>query len=301
MDIIKAGDFDNLTQIVMGSLSESSRRVYRHTYDQWREFVGPGNELRFTLAGISDFVHADNLTHSARLQRLSHLKTLLRLMAISSPEARQMYEAAAFIKVHRAENDERRSRRALSHAEVRALLAVWQPGGIMYLRNLALLHVAIFTGMRRSELAALRWDDIDLDCCLIRVRAGKGGKARTVALADATDGSCQVLRQWQRWQRDLGDFDFVFPKFTRGKNPTIAANAPMAGETVKTVVKRSAELAGLGHLSPHDLRRTHITLALDNGAPIGDMQAQAGHADAKTTMRYAIGREAAARKQRIAF
>ena len=53
------------------------------------------------------------------------------------------------------------------------------------------------------------------------------------------------------------------------------------------LLSRSSARAGIGHLSAHDLRRTHITLALDRGAPLQDMQAQAGHANPSTTLRYA--------------
>ena len=53
------------------------------------------------------------------------------------------------------------------------------------------------------------------------------------------------------------------------------------------LLKLTARRAGIGHVSAHDLRRTHITLALDNGAPLQDMQAQDGHANTSTTQRYA--------------
>jgi len=54
-------------------------------------------------------------------------------------------------------------------------------------------------------------------------------------------------------------------------------------------------------LSAHDLRRTHITLALNSGAPLPDMQAQAGHANAATTLLYARPADAKSRRLRIAF
>ena len=67
------------------------------------------------------------------------------------------------------------------------------------------------------------------------------------------------------------------------------------------LLKLSSERAGIGHLSAHDLRRTHITLALDQGAPLQDMQAQAGHANPSTTLLYAQPADAKDRRTRIAF
>ena len=50
-------------------------------------------------------------------------------------------------------------------------------------------------------------------------------------------------------------------------------------------------------MSAYDLRRTHIALALNNGAPLQDMQAQDGHANTSTTLRYA--QPSAARTMRL--
>ena len=51
----------------------------------------------------------------------------------------------------------------------------------------------------------------------------------------------------------------------------------------------------------HDLRQTHITIALNGGATVADMQAQAGHVNAATTLLYAQGHDAQQRRRRIYF
>lgn len=56
-------------------------------------------------------------------------------------------------------------------------------------------------------------------------------------------------------------------------------------------VKRLARLAGIGkRISPHSLRHSFITAALDAGVPLRDVQEAASHADPRTTMRYDRGR-----------
>ena len=75
----------------------------------------------------------------------------------------------------------------------------------------------------------------------------------------------------------------------------------MSAQTIVRLLSLSSVRAGVGHLSSHDLRRTHITLALNNGAPLRDMQPQAGHANAATTLRYAQPADAKSRRLRIAF
>ena len=61
-------------------------------------------------------------------------------------------------------------------------------------------------------------------------------------------------------------------------------------------VSRTADLAGLGDLAPHDQRRTYITDGLNTGATVVDMQAHA-----PTILRYAQPAEAKSRHLRIAF
>ena len=75
----------------------------------------------------------------------------------------------------------------------------------------------------------------------------------------------------------------------------------MNTETIARVVSGSGRRIGIERLSAHDLRRTHITLALNSGAPLQDMQAQAGHANAATTLLYARPADAKSRRARIAF
>jgi integrase/recombinase XerD len=57
-------------------------------------------------------------------------------------------------------------------------------------------------------------------------------------------------------------------------------------------VKRLARRAGIRkRISPHSLRHSFITAALDAGVPLRDVQEAASHADPRTTMRYDRGRQ----------
>lgn len=66
----------------------------------------------------------------------------------------------------------------------------------------------------------------------------------------------------------------------------------MHRNTVYRVVKARARKAGIQkRITPHSLRHTAITLALDGGASVRQVQQLAGHRDPKTTMRYDRNRE----------
>ena len=62
-------------------------------------------------------------------------------------------------------------------------------------------------------------------------------------------------------------------------------------------VKRLARRAGISkQISPHRLRHSFITLALDGGVPLRDVQEATLHADPRTTMRYDRGRQSLDRR-----
>ena len=193
-----------------------------------------------------------------------------------------------------------RSKRALNRSEVAQLLDLWardrRPMGV---RNYALLRLMIYTGLRRAEVVALRWDDIDFEDQLVTVRHGKGDKERIAAIADMTDETIGSL--YALWEAQDGAYDHIFPTMTAGYNPRFYTDEPMNAETIARVVSGSGRRIGIERLSAHDLRRTHITLALNSGAPLPDMQAQAGHANAATTLLYARPVDAKTRRARIAF
>ncbi len=130
-----------------------------------------------------------------------------------------------------SENSGRRSHRALSKTEVALLLEVWAEDNRHYgVRNYALLRLLIYTGLRSSEVVALRWEDIDLDAQLVRVRHGKGDKERIVAIADVSDDTKQSLVALRALQAD--QYECVFPRLTAGPNPQFAADIPMHALTI---------------------------------------------------------------------
>ncbi|MCD4685054.1 MAG: tyrosine-type recombinase/integrase, partial [Anaerolineae bacterium] len=67
--------------------------------------------------------------------------------------------------------------------------------------------------------------------------------------------------------------------------------------SVYRVVKATEKRAGIEHFSPHDARRTLITELLANGTPLADAQAQAGHSQGSTTLRYAQAADARRRRR----
>ncbi|MGI8411633.1 MAG: tyrosine-type recombinase/integrase [Solirubrobacteraceae bacterium] len=146
----------------------------------------------------------------------------------------------------------------------------------------AIFLTAAFTGLRRGELLALRWRDVDFTAATIRVRASyaggqlttpKSGKVRSVPLAP--DVATTLARLGQR-ERFRGEDDFVFAG---------QAGMPLNGDALSARYERALTAAGLRRLRFHDLRHTFGTRMISE-ADIRRVQEWMGHADIQTTMKY---------------
>ena len=112
-----------------------------------------------------------------------------------------------------------RVKRALKPHEVTRILDVWQDDrSIRGLRNNAMFRMLVYTGLRRSELVALRPSDVDIEAGVVTVRHGKGDKERVAAILDSTDGTKLALERLQESQ--LGQFRYIFASTTGGAGPS---------------------------------------------------------------------------------
>ncbi len=99
-----------------------------------------------------------------------------------------------------------RPKRALTPAMADKVLRVWQGDKPIQQRNAALIGLLALTGLRRSEAAALRWPDIDLENRVVSVRHGKGDQAREVAIVG--DYAVEALLAWFECQGRGREFVF---------------------------------------------------------------------------------------------
>lgn len=305
-DLARQTIFNKAVAIVLDTLSPTSRRVYLRTYRAWSQFAGDrGFDLmELTFDNVRAFIHQADVARTTRQNRLSHMRKLLELLTIGDGRYQRHYDAVkSFLKVQANDGDKvrlERVKRALNPHEATALLGVWRnDSSDVGIRNAVMIRLLVYTGLRRSELVALRWSDINFEDMTITVRHGKGDKERVVGIVDPSERTVRALQSLRNAQG--GGYTHVFPSMTRGRTATWAADTPTVDQTVMRVVSQTAKRAGLGDLAPHDLRRTHITEGLNTGATVADMQAQAGHANAATTLRYAQATEAVQRRHRINF
>lgn len=292
--------FDRIAQQVGDSVeSAASARVYAHTLKSWAAWatVQGHNPMELTYSAVSAYLNNLDAGKSTKQRQLSTLRKAARVIASVTGDNRYV-EQLTLLKVQRGDDTGReRNKIALNPKQVYDALNVWDGNQLIERRNRALLAVLFFTGLRRSEAAALRWSDLDLDNGILTVQHGKGDKAREAAIVG--DYALQAVAAWRDAQTTANDGSprqYLFSHINKGGK--MDADQPLSADAIWRVVKQTGEVIGID-FAPHDARRTLATDALSNGTPVPDVQAQLGHAQASTTLRYAQKADAKVRRSRM--
>ena len=127
---------------------------------------------------------------------------------------------------------------------------------------------ALDTGMRRGELLALRWRDVDFELGLITIHAfnTKTMRERQVSLTSRLSQELTALYEQSPKDPALRVFGIL--------------------DNVKRSFTTAREAAGLGDVRFHDLRHTHATRLVGAHIPLSEVGRVLGHTQANTTYRY---------------
>lgn len=186
--------------------------------------------------------------------------------------------------------------RALTVKEVNYILSGPDRAKPEGARDYAILLTLLRTSLRVAEVCNLKSSSIKrlMERSLLKFKV-KGGRERTIPLpADVKKSIDDYLRLDGERRRTLksdggGGDCWIFQPTTNYR--TLVFDKPLSTTMVWYITKKWGEFTGIGRVSPHDLRRTAITRALDKGLSYRQVQMMSGHKDPKTVMRYDHGRE----------
>ena len=153
--------------------------------------------------------------------------------------------------------------RVLSEAEEARLLAALHPTGRRSPWLLPLVLLALQTAMRRGELLALRWEDVNLSTRTARLHDTKNGEGRVVPLSSRAMEVLQAL-----------------PRSITGQVIPMTACAACAA------FDRATARAGIAGLRFHDLRHTAITRMAEKLPNVIELAAVSGHRSLQMLQRY---------------
>lgn len=144
-------------------------------------------------------------------------------------------------------------------------------------RSLALVDLLLTTGARISEALGARLSDLSSDRVVIR---RKGGARAVLYLPAHTVEALRAMTETVGTELARGDEQDA-PLFTT------RSGLPWDRHEAGRSLQRLAKAAGIEKkVTPHVLRHTHATLALDLGVPLQHLQDSLGHRDPRTTRRY---------------
>lgn len=142
-------------------------------------------------------------------------------------------------------------------------------------RDLAILAILYGAGLRRAELAALTVDDVGKDTLAV---CGKGRQYRMVYLPEE---AAKFLSRWIEVRAlEAG------PLFVRIHRSGKLTSQPLSTEAIARIVRKRAVEAGIGILTPHDLRRAMATHLLGAGVDLLLVQKILRHRSVSTTSIY---------------
>lgn len=167
------------------------------------------------------------------------------------------------------------------------------------------LLLALYTGLRKGELLALTWEDIDYDKKLLNVNKSRTGSRKNVTMQITTpktkssnrkipinDFVIKELKAEKQRQEDYAQLlgngydkshDFIV-RTVLGK-PYVNLSA------INRVVNRLTENAGLPHCTIHGFRHSVASILDDNGVPIQDISVLLGHTTSEITELYYVKRD----------
>jgi len=172
----------------------------------------------------------------------------------------------------RLPNADLRTREYLTEAEVENLMAAARDNRWGH-RDATMVLVAYRHGLRSSELADLRWDQVDFRTALLHVRRVKQGTPSTHPILG---DELRALRRLQREQEPKSPFVF-----------TSERGAPFTPAGFARMVERAGEQSRLGFKAhPHMLRHACGYALANRGHDTRALQAYLGHKNIQHTVRY---------------
>jgi site-specific recombinase XerD len=227
----------------------------------------PTRFSRGDIEGFMQYLAAQHMTGVTRVRKLAAIRKFFAFLEENSILAAN---PAHTVKGARREEKEPN---ILYKEQYKALLYEASDN----IRDYAIIQTFLQTGIRLSELASLRAEDIDLEHRILTVRQGKGKKDRQIPLVE---DAVKALRNYLRYRNTelIVDDEILF----LAKNGT-----SLNVSTVKYTVAKYVKKAGIRKkVSVHTLRHTFGAHKADKNMSLATLQELMGHKKKETTLKY---------------
>jgi integrase len=277
--------------------SSSSWRVYRQDI---KVFV---TWLLLTGANLHSISRTDLLTYRKDLQArysnitVNRMFTVARLVVAELVHDRTISGDPLAKKFKPLPTNEETTHTALDEHQCQQLLAAIDTQTIKGKRDYAMVSLMLRCGLRREEVQQVSLGDFKLKSYhhVLDIQ-GKGDKPATVKIPPDVWGYIEEYMQalQQTHPRKHARLDApLFISMRKGDRPSMKPDTTgklveqrIDIKAIELVVKQLGMAIGVPTLTPHGLRATFITLAMEHGATLEQTQYAARHKDPRTTERY---------------
>jgi len=252
---------ERIVELWLSRKAKKTQKSYRYDILQFLAFVRNKHLSEITLPDLVDYLN--NLEHLAKATQARKLAAIKSLLSFAYRSGFTVVNVGAAMESVRVPNE--LANRILTETEVFRMIEYTEKP-----RDKALIRFLYSTAVRVEEAHEMTWKDLNNGVLTVH---GKGGKNRFIRLTDEMIELLESIRP-ENWDPD--DPIWVSQK-----------GNPLSTCRMWAIVKQAAKRAGIKkEVSPHFMRHSHATHALDRGAPIHLVQAQLGHVSLATTSKY---------------
>ena len=234
-------------------------------------------EAEHVLAWIEKRKNSDTVCDRTIESDLCTLRTLHEyLIFFHGPASNPCGCLPDFVCKHAPDHD------YVSVNDVFSMLDTFDTNDTIELRNYVIVALLWSTGLRNSELRALKWCDVDLEEATLRVRKAKGNIQRQLFLND------RVLADMKTYRSRIlaGANTHVFCTYPNSSRAGVC-DVALSNHHVNDILKQAARTAGIKRrVTAHMLRHSFATHMYEAGVAVADIAQVMGHAHRTETTRY---------------
>lgn len=221
------------------------------------------------LRGYIDALREKGLAQSSIASKVRSVKAWGKWLANEEYTQRD-----AFVRVKQPRGEDK-AKETLTPEEVSTLLTACNRKTVTGLRDFAIMLLLYSTGLRASELLALRQQDIDEEKGLLIVHRGKGGKFRVVPLGRQVEKA--ILRYLAHPNRQ---------RYTSAAIFLTDEGDALSVDSLQLALQRRGKAAGI-HANPHKFRHSAAVQYLRSGGRVEVLRTMLGHTTLDMTLHYA--------------
>lgn len=250
--------------------SAHTRKSYKASVAQFQTFIGGKLLAQVSLEDLLEYKEHLAATYSSRATQAAKLDAVKSLLTFGQESGYLVFNVGSAIKSAKVPNT--LAERILSEEQVLQLVNAPKRQ-----RDRLLLRLLYASGGRVSEIANLKWKDVQPNGQSGQITVtGKGEKTRAILLKPET---YKMLLSIKPEDAQSNDFVFLSQRNKADKNG-------LDDTAILRIVQKAGEAIGIPDVSPHWLRHSHASHALDRGASIVTVKETLGHSNISVTNKY---------------